>query len=39
MSTASRVDLFDYIGVFYNQERRHSFVGGQSPAGHERAFW
>lgn len=35
----AKAELFDYIEVFYNQERRHSFVDGQSPAGYERAYW
>jgi putative transposase len=30
-------DLFDYIEVFYNQQRRHSSIGYLSPAEHERA--
>jgi putative transposase len=29
---AARADLFDYIEVFYNRSRRHSALGGQSPA-------
>ncbi|MCA9675612.1 MAG: IS3 family transposase [Myxococcales bacterium] len=29
--------LFDYIEVFYNQQRRHSFIGYASPAQFERA--
>ena len=28
--------LFDYIEVFYNQQRRHSSIGYASPAQHER---
>ena len=28
----ARSDLFDYIEVFYNRRRRHSTLGGQSPA-------
>ena len=28
--------LFDYIGVFYNQRRRHSTLGRISPAEFER---
>jgi len=28
-------DLFEYIEVFYNRERRHSALGYQSPARHE----
>jgi len=31
------VKLFDYIEVFYNQERRHSTLGYLSPAQFERA--
>jgi len=31
--------FFDYIEVFYNQERRHSFIGGRSPAAYERTYW
>lgn len=30
--------LFDYIEVFYNQRRRHSTLGGVSPAAFERAY-
>jgi putative transposase len=28
----ARADLFDYVEVFYNRSRRHSALGGQSPA-------
>jgi len=31
------VKLFDYIEVFYNQERRHSTLGYLSPGEFERA--
>ena len=31
--------LFDYIEVFYNQRRRHSTLGGVSPAAFERAYY
>lgn len=33
----ARGDLFDYIEVFYNRARRHSHVGGISPARFEAA--
>ena len=35
-ATACRA-LFDYIEVFYNQERRHSTLGYLSPGEFERA--
>jgi transposase InsO family protein len=28
--------LFDYIEVFYNQQRKHSSIGYHTPAGHEK---
>ena len=28
----ARMELFDYIEVFYNQRRRHSMLGQVSPA-------
>ena len=33
---AAKDDLFDYIEVFYNQQRRHSVLGYVSPAEYER---
>jgi putative transposase len=33
----ARQDLFDYIEMFYNPKRRHSYVGGVSPEAFERA--
>lgn len=33
----ARVDVFDYIEVFYNQKRRHSHIRGVSPAAFESA--
>ena len=33
----AKAELFDYIEVFYNQERRHSTLGYLSPAQFERA--
>ena len=31
-----RSEVFDYIEVFYNRERRHSTLGQRSPAEYER---
>lgn len=33
---AAKMELFDYIEVFYNQRRRHSTIGQISPAEYER---
>ena len=38
-TSEAKAELFDYIEIFYNQERRHSFVGGLSPAAYERSYW
>ena len=35
---SAKEQLFDYIEVFYNQQRRHSAIGYSSPADHERSF-
>ena len=35
--THAKDELFDYIEVFYNQQRRHSAIGYVSPAEYERA--
>ena len=32
----AKMELFDYIEVFYNQRRRHSTIGYVSPAAFER---
>ncbi len=32
----AKMELFDYIEVFYNQQRRHSTLGQLSPAAFER---
>ena len=32
----AKMELFDYIEVFYNQRRRHSMLGQISPAESER---
>ena len=31
-----RSEIFDYIEVFYNRERRHSTLGQRSPAEYEK---
>jgi putative transposase len=33
----ARADVFDYIEVFYNRNRRHSHLGDVSPEAFERA--
>jgi transposase InsO family protein len=32
----AKMEVFDYIEVFYNQRRRHSTLGQISPAAYER---
>jgi len=32
-----RADIFDYIEMFYNRQRRHSHLGGVSPEAFEQA--
>ncbi|NQV69049.1 MAG: IS3 family transposase [Pseudohongiella sp.] len=32
----AKQSLFEYIEVFYNQRRRHSYLGYLSPAEYER---
>ena len=32
----ARADLFEYIEVFYNRKRRHSYIGNISPDDFER---
>ena len=32
----ARADLFEYIELFYNRKRRHSYVGNISPDDFER---
>ena len=31
----ARASVFEYIEVFYNRVRRHSFLGGMSPEQYE----
>ncbi len=33
----AKADLFDYIEMFYNRTRHHSFLGGVSPEAFEEA--
>jgi putative transposase len=35
---AARADGFDYIELFYNPKRRHSYNDGLSPVDYERRF-
>jgi putative transposase len=35
----AKMELFDFIEVFYNQRRRHSTLGQISPATYERQSW
>ena len=32
----ARADIFEYIEVFYNQKRRHGYLGNISPAAFEK---
>lgn len=34
-----RADVFDYIEMFYNPNRRHSFSGGLSPVNYEKQYF
>ena len=34
----AKMELFDYIEVFYNQRRRHSTIGQVSPAAYEKTW-
>jgi putative transposase len=33
-----RQNLFEYIEIFYNRQRRHSYIGYVSPAKYEARF-
>jgi putative transposase len=35
---AARLDIFDYIEMFYNSVRRHGSAGDLSPVGFERRY-
>ena len=35
---AARADVFEYVELFYNRSRRHSSLGGQSPASFYEAW-
>jgi len=35
----ARSSIFEYIEVFYNRERRHSYLNYQSPLNFERAHY
>jgi putative transposase len=34
----ARKDIFDYIEIFYNNKRRHSYLGNISPKGYEKMW-
>jgi len=34
----ARADIFDYIEVFYNRARRHSYLDGMSPEAFEEVW-
>ena len=34
----AQLALFDYIEIFYNRQRRHTAIGGISPAQAEKLF-
>ena len=34
----AKADIFEYIEVFYNRQRRHSYLGYLSPADFEKKF-
>lgn len=36
---AARIAIHDYIGTFYNPERRHSTLGNLSPDEFERRYY
>ncbi len=33
----AKQEIFEYIEVFYNRQRRHSTIGYQTPLGYEKA--
>ena len=35
----ARLDIFDYIEVFYNRVRRHSKIGNESPVNFEKHWF
>jgi transposase InsO family protein len=34
----AKAAIFEHIEVFYNRQRRHTTIGGVSPAEHERRY-
>ena len=34
----AKKDIFDYIEIFYNNKRRHSYLGNISPKGYEKLW-
>lgn len=35
----ARSDIFDYIEIFYNRKRHHSYIGQHSPYDFEKLLW
>jgi putative transposase len=35
----ARLDIFNYIEMFYNPTRRHSFADGLSPVNYEKQYF
>ncbi|MEJ2612077.1 MAG: IS3 family transposase, partial [Candidatus Thiodiazotropha sp.] len=34
----AKQDIFEYIEVFYNRQRRHSTIGYQTPSDYDKAY-